>query len=139
MTERFTIQTHRGLGRKRHLTFADIYDGATRIESDLELDFAQRRLEALNADPAAYDASVTRAAQLAAKRQAEENTKPVRVERPADAATGRQVDYIMSLLVKRARSGDRGGFMLGPTTREGVAQMTRTDASAYIDSLRETY
>lgn len=57
------------------------------------------------------------------------------------AATGRQVDYIMSLLDSRQRDGlaDVVGFTTGPTTREGVARMTRRAASAYISSLKGEY
>jgi hypothetical protein len=54
-------------------------------------------------------------------------------------ATPRQVDYIMSLLDRRERNGDGGGFMYGPTDRAGVERMTRAEASLYITSLKEEY
>ncbi|MFI8201112.1 hypothetical protein ACIF6K_32070 [Streptomyces sp. NPDC085942] len=54
-------------------------------------------------------------------------------------ATDRQVEYILSLLAARRRSGEGGGFMFGPTDRAGIAQLTREDASSYIDSLKGTY
>jgi excisionase family DNA binding protein len=54
-------------------------------------------------------------------------------------ATPRQVDYIMQLLHARTRSGDAGGFFSGPTTRDGVQELTRTQASTYIDSLTNNY
>ncbi len=57
----------------------------------------------------------------------------------APLATAKQIDYIMSLLAGRARTGEEGGFMTGPTTREGVAKMTRTAASNYISSLKGGY
>ena len=54
-------------------------------------------------------------------------------------ATVKQVDYILRLLASRARLGEGGGFMTGPTTREGIEEMSSVDASAYIDSLRGNY
>lgn len=54
-------------------------------------------------------------------------------------ATGSQVDLIMTLLAARRRSGEGGGFFVGPTDRVGVARLSRADASAYIDSLRGSY
>lgn len=70
---------------------------------------------------------------------AEATTAPAPVAEAA--ATGRQVDYIMSLLDSRQRDGlaDVVGFTTGPTTREGVARMTRRAASAYISSLKGEY
>lgn len=56
-----------------------------------------------------------------------------------ETATPKQVDYIMTLLARRARDGQGGGYFTGPTTREGVAGMTRRDASTYIDSLTDRY
>lgn len=54
-------------------------------------------------------------------------------------ATPKQVDYIMTLLAARARLGEGGGFMTGPTDRAGVERMAREDASAYINSLKGEY
>ncbi|MFF0822426.1 hypothetical protein ACFYUR_18850 [Micromonospora haikouensis] len=62
-----------------------------------------------------------------------------RPEQPAHPATTRQINYIMDLLARRKRAGDGGGFITGPTTREGVAKMTAEDASLYITSLTENY
>lgn len=53
--------------------------------------------------------------------------------------TDRQVDYILNLLARRARSGEGGGFFTGPTDRAGIAKLSRGDASAYIDSLTGNY
>lgn len=55
------------------------------------------------------------------------------------SATDRQVDYIMSLLVRRRRDGEGGGFFNGPTDLAGVKKLSQADASAYIDSLRGDY
>lgn len=55
------------------------------------------------------------------------------------AVSQRQVDYIMTLLARRRRSGEGGGFMTGPTHRAGVAGMSSTTASAYIRSLTSDY
>ena len=55
----------------------------------------------------------------------------------ASLATERQVSYIMSLI--RGGAANRGGYMSGPTTFDGVKQLTKTQASAYIDSLTGRY
>lgn len=55
----------------------------------------------------------------------------------ANLATPRQVDYILSLLAQRGGAG--GGFFNGPTDRAGIALLTKTQASAYITSLKEEY
>jgi pyruvate/2-oxoglutarate dehydrogenase complex dihydrolipoamide acyltransferase (E2) component len=52
-------------------------------------------------------------------------------------ATPRQVDYIMSLIAQGRH--EEGGFHNGPTTREGVEQMTKQAASVYITSLKSDY
>lgn len=56
---------------------------------------------------------------------------------PEALASPAQVDYIMKLLARR--HGDDSGFMVGPTTRAGVAAMSRSDASIYIASLKGDY
>lgn len=52
-------------------------------------------------------------------------------------ATARQVAFIMRLIARGAHH--EGGFYIGPTTREGVEQMTKGAASAYITSLLGEY
>ena len=76
-----------------------------------------------------------------AKAAAEAATETVAAEAPEATATASQVDYIMTLLDRRQRDGlaDVVGFTTGPTTRQGVARMTRRAASAYIDSLKGEY
>lgn len=54
-------------------------------------------------------------------------------------ATDRQVDFILSLLSERRRSGESGGFQTGPTDRAGIEKLTRDHASTYINSLKGTY
>ena len=58
---------------------------------------------------------------------------------PAELATERQVDYIMSLIARRAAYGEADGFMAGPTTREAVAKLSKSQASAYITSMKGGY
>lgn len=58
---------------------------------------------------------------------------------PAELATERQVDFIMSLVARRAAYGEADGFMSGPTTREEIAKLGRSQASAYITSLKGQY
>jgi len=60
-------------------------------------------------------------------------------QRTAHLATPRQVDYILTLLDRRARSGDGGGFFSGPTDRAGIEKLSRSEASSYIDSLKGDY
>ncbi|MFI9018706.1 hypothetical protein ACIGZI_32200 [Streptomyces griseus] len=54
-------------------------------------------------------------------------------------ATDRQVDFILSLLAERRRSGEGGGFYGGPADRAGIEKLTRDQASTYINSLKGTY
>jgi hypothetical protein len=54
-------------------------------------------------------------------------------------ATDAQVKTIMKLLARRERSGEGGGFFSGPTDPGGVANLSTSDASAYITSLRGDY
>ena len=58
---------------------------------------------------------------------------------PAELATERQVDFIMSLLAFRSVSGEADGFVSGPTTREEVAKLSKSQASAYITSMKGGY
>ena len=58
---------------------------------------------------------------------------------PAELATERQVAFIMSLVARRAAYGEADGFMSGPTTREAVAQLSKSQASAYITSMKGGY
>ena len=58
---------------------------------------------------------------------------------PAELATERQVDFIMSLVARRAAYGEADGFMSGPTTREAIAKLSKSQASAYITSLKGGY
>lgn len=52
-------------------------------------------------------------------------------------ATPKQIDYIMRLI--RAGAAEEGGYLSVPTTREGVARLPRSIASACIDSLKGNY
>lgn len=58
---------------------------------------------------------------------------------PAELATERQVDFIMSLVASRAAYGEADGFMSGPTTREEIAKLSKAQASAYITSMKGGY
>lgn len=58
---------------------------------------------------------------------------------PAELATERQVDFIMSLVARRAAYGEADGFMSGPTTREEIAKLSKSQASAYITSMKGQY
>lgn len=58
---------------------------------------------------------------------------------PAELATERQVDFIMSLIARRAAYGEADGFMSGPTTREEIAKLSKSQASAYITSMKGGY
>ncbi|MFF9309869.1 hypothetical protein ACF1BS_03070 [Streptomyces sp. NPDC014748] len=73
--------------------------------------------------------------QLAAEAR---QTTPRRQARE-ELATDRQIDYILDLLARRHRSGEGGGFFTGPTDRAGIAKLSRSEASAYISSLKGDY
>jgi hypothetical protein len=54
-------------------------------------------------------------------------------------ATPRQVDYILILLQEREYSGEGGGFFSGPKDRAGLEQLSKREASLYIQSLKGDY
>lgn len=56
---------------------------------------------------------------------------------PVEAATPKQIDFIMSLIGRGAHK--EGGYFSGPTTRTEVAKLTKRQASQYIDSLKGGY
>lgn len=83
----------------------------------------------------------------AATKAAQAATQAVDPASQEPTATGNQIEYIVSLLARRARSGEGGGFMStrglyrkdGTIDRTAIAAMTRRNASALIDSLRGNY
>ncbi|WP_030569783.1 hypothetical protein [Streptomyces aureocirculatus] len=68
--------------------------------------------------------------EVAAEREAEQ----ARAAR--NLATERQIRYILDLLARRRRDGEGGGFFTGLTDYAGIAKLSRSEASAYIDSLK---
>lgn len=54
-------------------------------------------------------------------------------------ATERQVDFIVQLIAARERSGEGSGFFYGPTDRAGIEELSKGEASLYIDSLKGNY
>lgn len=105
-------------------------------------------LDALTADMRraidGQDARIARANAKAAAQATAEAERMVAVQadqirREMGLATERQVEYIVSLLARRARNGDGGGFFSGPTNIEGIRRLTKDEASTYIDSLTENY
>ncbi|WP_331726270.1 hypothetical protein [Streptomyces sp. NBC_00470] len=51
-------------------------------------------------------------------------------------ATEKQVDYILQLVAAHTRTGRGGGTLYGPTDRAGIEEMSKADASMYIDWLK---
>lgn len=56
-----------------------------------------------------------------------------------ELATPRQVDFILSLLDRREHTGEGGGFFMGPKDRAGIEELSKSQASAYIRSLKGDY
>ncbi|MFM9373220.1 hypothetical protein [Streptomyces sp. Da 82-17] len=78
------------------------------------------------------------AAEAAAREAREEQLGELRRNK-GELATPRQVDYILQLLDQRAFSGEGGGFFYGPTDRAGIEELSKSEASSYIDSLKGNY
>ncbi|MBD0743619.1 hypothetical protein [Streptomyces sp. CBMA152] len=77
---------------------------------------------------------------------AEEAVREARREQLAEAqrqkgalATPRQVDYIVQLLAVRERTGEGGGFFIGPKDRAGIELLSKAEASSYSTSLKGDY
>ena len=81
------------------------------------------------------DQIVARARDLQYQRQ---TAQPKTATRSASLATERQLSYIRSLIARRRRDGEGSGFMAIPSEAE-LTTLTRRDASALIDSLRDSY
>lgn len=78
------------------------------------------------------------AAEAAVREAREEQLAAVRRVK-GTLATPRQVEYIEQLVAIRQRSGEGGGFFLGPTDRAGIEELSKAEASLYIDSLKGNY
>lgn len=95
--------------------------------------------EAARQDDALRAHNLTRAAEYEMGRRMAEAVQDVQDTEEtaaAELATPRQVDYINRLRARRLRDGDGDGFM----SYDGdPALLTRSQASAYIDSLRGEY
>ena len=85
-----------------------------------------------------YDRVMAYIAKIAAERAEQAATQAATTEAP-EAATERQIDFILTLIDRRRRDGEAAGFITGPTTREGIAKLTKRQASGYIDSLTGRY
>jgi len=92
---------------------------AQRIQKKAEQDAVEA------AEAAVRDA---REAQLAAART-----------QKGELATPKQVAYILRLLERRIYSGEGGGFFAGPTDQAGIEELSKREASLYIDSLTNSY
>lgn len=68
-----------------------------------------------------------------------EERAAARARAAQNLATEAQIAYILDLLARRRRTGEAGGFFDGPTDRAQIAAMSRSEASAYIDSLKGEY
>lgn len=85
-----------------------------------------------------YDRVIAYLAKVVAER--EQAAAAAAAEAPAEElATERQVAFILTLIDRRKRDGEAGGFVAIPTTREGVARLTKRQASGLIDSLTGRY
>src|SRR5690554_7068302 len=84
-----------------------------------------------------------------ARTEAEKRSDAQRRAHAAQApATERQIDYLTSLLVRRANTGEGGGFVGGVDALvdaggkvdvDALRRLTRPQASRLIDSLRGSY
>ncbi|MFD9004444.1 hypothetical protein ACFV0T_26385 [Streptomyces sp. NPDC059582] len=75
----------------------------------------------------------------AAVREARETQLAEARAQKGELATPRQVAYILTLLERRQHSGDGGGFFYGPTSQAGIEELSKREASTYIDSLTGNY
>lgn len=64
-------------------------------------------------------------------------TTIARETRPANAATDKQVNLIMRLIVQGRHL--EGGYFTGPVSRDEVENLTKQEASSYIDSMLGNY
>lgn len=106
---------------------------------DILVKWANEHHEDLPCRIAKKAAATAAAAAEAAVREVREQQLAAARREKGDLATPRQVDYILQLLARRERSGEGGGFFLGPKDRPGLEEMSRAEASLYITSLKGDY
>lgn len=123
------------LDEVQRLATAGGHDGAGKRAAASKLTVPE--LRKLVADTKAYQQR--QADKARAARQGAAQQEAFRRRQAALPATDRQVDFIVNLLAARRRSGEEGGFFVGPVDRAGIARLSRADASAYIDSLKGDY
>lgn len=123
------------LDEVERLASAGGHDGAAKRAGAAKMTVPE--LRKFVADVKEYQRRQASKAQAARESAAESAAWAIRAAK--SPATSRQVDYIMNLLARRARSGEGGGFMTGPTSRAEVRKMSQGDASAYITSLTGDY
>lgn len=94
-------------------------------------------VEAAKAAQARADERKAAKAAEQAKKEAADAERAALIAEKGPLATGPQVAYIMDLIHQGRHK--EGGFYTGPTTREGVARLTKAEASTYITSLTGNY
>lgn len=118
----------------------------TKFAVDEGLDLAGLMIRIATRHAAGADKRIAAEAEREAIAEAEAEVQQARAdqlsriaESKGPLATPRQVDYILSLLDARRYDGNGGGFFTGPTNRPGIEELSRGEASMYIDSLKENY
>lgn len=106
---------------------------------DVLIHFANQHAEGAPARIAAFAEKQVIAEAEASVREAREAQLDELHRTKGALATPRQVGYILQLLADRERSGEGGGFFYGPTDQAGIEEMSRSDASLYITSLKGDY
>lgn len=94
--------------------------------------------EAADRIRAKAEKNVVAAAEQTVRDARQEQLKAVS-RRKGPLATPQRVDRILSLLTRRAYSGEGGGFFIGPTDRAGIEELSQADAWSYIASLKGDY
>lgn len=128
------ITEHYWIRKRRDSAYDLIDENAVIMSGDLSLETAIARAHHYEERHAARLERIAEQQRVRAEEEAAEAARIANL--PANPATARQLDYIQTLINRRNRDGEGGGFMSIPAD---LSVLTKVQASLLIDSLTGNY